>query len=151
MKCALPECEKEASYRTLCCCISHSRRLGGLVRKGLLPKLDKPKIDAIKKGKGRVAGKKFKDWPANSKAKWLSYLVARRKKRDRSMPAWANKEAIKQFYIDAKKLTEETGIPHEVDHIIPSNHPMVCGLHVENNLQILTKSENRKKYNYFNG
>ena len=67
------------------------------------------------------------------------------------MPAWANKEAIKQFYTDAKKLTEETGILHEVDHIVPSNHPMVCGLHVENNLQILTKSENRKKSNYFNG
>jgi 5-methylcytosine-specific restriction endonuclease McrA len=80
----------------------------------------------------------------------MSYLVARRKKRDQSMPAWANKNKIDQFYIQARQLTEETGIPHEVDHIIPSNHPSVCGLHVENNLQILTKSENRRKSNSFN-
>ena len=152
MKCALPECEKEASYRTLCCCISHSRRLGGLVRKGLLPKLDKPKVDPIKRGLGQRPCKvyRYKDKTPEQQSKWIAYLVARRKKRDRSMPAWANKDAIKEIYLKAKLLSEETGIPHEVDHIIPSNHPMVCGLHVENNLQILTKSENRKKCNYFN-
>jgi len=41
-------------------------------------------------------------------------------------------------------LTEETGIPHEVYHIIPISKG---GKHHENNLQILTATENRKKYN----
>jgi hypothetical protein len=83
------------------------------------------------------------------KAEWSAYIVERRKKRDRSLPGWADKKAIKQFYVDAKQLTITTGIKHEVDHIIPSNHPLVCGLHVEYNLQILTKSENTSKGNSF--
>ena len=40
------------------------------------------------------------------------------------------------------KISCETGLPHEVDHIIP-----ICkgGLHHPDNLQILTMEENRKK------
>ena len=83
------------------------------------------------------------------KALWSAYIVERRKKRDRSIPPWANKEEIKKVYLMARMLTVSTGIKHEVDHIIPSNHPLVCGLHVENNLQILTEEENIIKSNSF--
>ena len=34
---------------------------------------------------------------------------------------------------------------HEVDHIIPLIHDLVCGLDVPDNVQILTKAENRRK------
>lgn len=37
----------------------------------------------------------------------------------------------------------------EVDHIIPLNHPLVCGLHCPANFQYLTREANRKKSNYF--
>ena len=83
------------------------------------------------------------------KALWSAYIVERRKKRDRSMPLWADKKEIQAIYIKAKQLTKETGIKHEVDHIIPSNHPLVCGLHVESNLQILTETDNIIKSNNF--
>ena len=54
----------------------------------------------------------------------------------------SQKDLIMGYYLEAKRLTEETGIPHEVDHIIP-----ICkgGLHHPDNLQVLTKEENRKK------
>jgi 5-methylcytosine-specific restriction endonuclease McrA len=65
------------------------------------------------------------------------------------MPPWADRNAIRKIYLQARQLTIETGIKHEVDHIIPSNHELVCGLHVETNLQILTESENIKKSNLF--
>jgi len=46
------------------------------------------------------------------------------------------------FYAECARLTADTGVPHEVDHIIP-----ICkgGLHHPDNLQILTMEENRKK------
>ena len=65
-------------------------------------------------------------------------------------PKWADIEKIKAFYIELERLTKETGILHEVDHIIPLQGKFVSGLHVHNNLQILTRSENRSKGNNFN-
>ncbi|MES2511825.1 MAG: hypothetical protein V4625_18015 [Pseudomonadota bacterium] len=64
-------------------------------------------------------------------------------------PAWANEKAIKAIYAEAKRLTNETGIPHEVDHVVPIQGSKVCGLHVEHNLQILTKAKNVQKHANF--
>lgn len=64
-------------------------------------------------------------------------------------PSWANFDRIMEYYQDAKELTELTGIQFHVDHIIPLNGKVVCGLHVENNLQILTREENLLKSNKF--
>jgi hypothetical protein len=63
--------------------------------------------------------------------------------------AWADAEAMDRFYQEAKRLTQETGVRHHVDHVIPINGELVSGLHVETNLQILTASENSKKSNRF--
>jgi hypothetical protein len=62
-----------------------------------------------------------------------------------AMPKWADKEKIKQIYLEAKRL----GLV--VDHIIPLKSKYVCGLHVENNLQLLTATENARKGNKFKG
>lgn len=65
-------------------------------------------------------------------------------------PPWLTKEhllEIQKFYSEAKRLTKETGIIYEVDHIIPLQGKNVCGLHVPWNLQLLTETENRKKSN----
>jgi len=56
------------------------------------------------------------------------------------VPKWANFKAIEQFYYNCPK-------GYEVDHIVPFNGENVSGLHVLNNLQYLTVSENRQKGN----
>lgn len=118
-------------------------------RIALMPRM--PVADA-----GYIPHSKYKIIPLSElsledkkKAEWSAYIVERRKKRDKSMPPWADKTAINEIYVRARQLTAETGVKHEVDHIIPSTHKLVCGLHVETNLQILTEFDNISKSNKF--
>jgi hypothetical protein len=57
------------------------------------------------------------------------------------------KRKIWAVYRRARQLTEQTGIPHEVDHIIPLAKG---GKHESANLQVLTAHENRKKSSLLN-
>lgn len=84
-------------------------------------------------------------WSKKRRDKRAAIRAKSRARAMKSLASWANLEAIETFYIEAARLTDETGIPHEVDHVIPLNGMDVCGLHVETNLQIITRSENRKK------
>lgn len=72
-----------------------------------------------------------------------------RAKRFFRMAPWANRLSIRDFYVLAQKLTYETGIPHEVDHVIPLQGKRVSGLHVENNLCVVPMVENRRKHNHY--
>ena len=71
----------------------------------------------------------------------------RRAAKLRATPSWANREAIKAFYVEASRLTRETGISHHVDHVIPLQGKIVSGLHVETNLQVIPAVENLRKGN----
>ncbi len=70
----------------------------------------------------------------------------------KATPRWLTEDhetQIRQFYIEASKLTIETGTKHEVDHIDPLRGKQISGLHVPWDLQILTKELNTKKGNTF--
>lgn len=71
----------------------------------------------------------------------------RRARKLTATPIWTNDINIVALYKEAERLTENTKTPHEVDHIIPLQRKIVCGLHCEANLQIIHKSENQKKGN----
>lgn len=67
----------------------------------------------------------------------------RRAMKKMATPPWADQNKIADIYRKARIL----GL--EVDHIIPLSSPVVCGLHVETNLQLLPMNDNRKKSNKF--
>lgn len=76
----------------------------------------------------------------------------RRATKRKATPKWLKEEQdieIKAFYVEAAKKTKETGIPHEVDHIVPLQGKNVSGLHVPWNLQVLPEDMNRIKHNRF--
>lgn len=75
------------------------------------------------------------------------YIARRKTAKLRATPAWANPDAIAAYYKTAAHRTAESGVPWQVDHIVPLVSKKVCGLHVEHNLCVITASENHKKSN----
>lgn len=92
-----------------------------------------------------------KNWLDNNKARVRGYITKKRKGIEKGTIV-KSVEALKEiqmFFSTALELERTTGIPHEVDHIIPIAHPDVCGLHVPWNLQVIPRSLNRIKNNKF--
>jgi 5-methylcytosine-specific restriction endonuclease McrA len=63
---------------------------------------------------------------------------------------WVSNKELLALNAEARRITEETGILHELDHVVPVNNPRVCGLSVPWNLEILTHQQNNAKSNYWN-
>lgn len=67
----------------------------------------------------------------------------------RATPPWADQAAIRKLYAEARALTKKTGELYVVDHIVPKISPVVCGLHVDWNLQVLHWLPNARKGNFW--
>jgi hypothetical protein len=94
--------------------------------------------------KYRQASKKFREanrWKKNADT------ATRRASLRGACPSWADRKQILMFYKTASRVSAQTGIPHEVDHIVPLRGKGVCGLHVPYNLQVITADANLRKGN----
>jgi len=76
------------------------------------------------------------------------YCAKRRSSKKTATPPWADINSIKEIYAQALRM-KNSGLDVEVDHVIPLVHNLVCGLHVAENLKIISKQDNRKKHNKF--
>lgn len=72
-------------------------------------------------------------------AKRMIRQAARRA--EQATPVWSQEQEIAEIYREAKRTGKH------VDHIVPLKHPLVSGLHVAANLQILTPIDNLRKGN----
>ncbi len=83
-------------------------------------------------------------WRKNNAPKSRASTNARRARMREATPPWANMDEIRRIY-EAAAAADMT-----VDHIVPLRHALVCGLHVANNLQVISAKENYEKSNLFN-
>jgi hypothetical protein len=74
------------------------------------------------------------------------YKSKRRSAKLNATPSWADKDAMLGVYTEAASLTK-SGVTTHVDHIVPLQSPLVCGLHCEANLQLLLANDNVSKGN----
>lgn len=82
--------------------------------------------------------------------KTMSYHTGKRKAAKLlRTPKWADHDAIARIYRECYRLTHRTKIVHHVDHILPLQGRKVSGLHVAENLRVVTATENVRKSNTY--
>ena len=84
-----------------------------------------------------------------NKPRYLAQGAKYRAAKKQAVPLWFEKDEVELLYKCAASQ-RKTGLDVHVDHIIPLQSSVVCGLHCMSNLQILSSIENRQKGNRFN-
>lgn len=126
----------QGGHSTSCGCVAKSKRRRYFSPEAKLDRKRELSRLSARKHASRIKAAKIKYEAKLSKAT-PSWLTAE---------DWAKMDAV---YAEARRLSKETGVRHEVDHIVPLNGKCVSGLHVPGNLQILTQAQNVRKSNRY--
>lgn len=93
-------------------------------------------------------------WMTSNKGVMNAHGAEYRAMKKNANPNWSDAGYIQDLYTNCREAEEifsniGISIKFHVDHIVPLQHELVCGLHVEGNLQILNARENHSKNNRF--
>jgi hypothetical protein len=89
--------------------------------------------------------RRIQENPGKEKAR----TAVRRAKRLGRYVIWSDKSRIQSVYDECEYMNSVSDQQYQVDHIIPLCGIDITGLHVHNNLQILTKEQNIAKSNKY--
>jgi hypothetical protein len=81
--------------------------------------------------------------PGKAAAKTAKYRATKCE----ATPLWFEKKAVEAIYVEAVVRSQTEGTLYHVDHIVPMQSKLVCGLHCLDNLQILIGKDNQSKGN----
>lgn len=86
---------------------------------------------------------------ANKPMKRLSDSKRRAMEKN-AIPSWFGEFddlAMKEAFNLAKERESQTGFPWNVDHMVPLQSPIACGLHCATNIQVIPATINLQKHN----
>lgn len=64
-----------------------------------------------------------------------------------SAPLWIKRTDFAGLEAERDRLMRVSGVIHELDHMTPVSHPLVCGLTVPWNIEVRTRADNGRKGN----
>lgn len=130
----------------------------------------RPEVVEKRKYQQELKNKRTREWRLRNKQKVSDYnkkyktenkdivnsCVTERTSRKRLQETFSHnfREDSKKLYLEVRLKNKEIKSKTQslaIDHIIPLNHPNVCGLHYPENFKVITKSENSKKKNKWDG
>ena len=88
-------------------------------------------------------------WQKDNPAKTNANSARRRARKLKATPSWEDKRKTQWYYDESQRISQETGVAHHVDHMVPLNHWSVRGLHWHMNFDIIPGAENCSKNNRF--
>ena len=89
-----------------------------------------------------------RQWEAKNAA-YMAEKAARRRSRTRVLLSDGARFMLREIYLFRDAVSAATGVKHHVDHVIPLNHPKICGLHTPCNLAVVPWYVNLSKGNTF--
>ena len=71
----------------------------------------------------------------------------REKQERRACPPWMPWKIMQELKREVYRMSKRDGVLYSLDHIVPLENPIVCGLHVPWNTEVLTLEKNVRKSN----
>lgn len=71
---------------------------------------------------------------------WFERDSRKRRNLIRATPSWVDRESIRRIYNNMIVISDRYHTEFVVHHVVPISHSKVCGLHIPENLKIISKN-----------